>query len=554
MNVLPLLERELLVRARSNATYWSRLGVGVAGVVIGLPQLMSVAARAAAPGAIGRNLFNGIAWAEFVLACCACLFSADSVSKERREGTLGLLFLTRIKSLDVLVGKLGSAALTGLCGLLTLLPLLMVPVLAGGVTGKETLRMCLVLLNTMFFSLSAGLAASVLNQDRFKAYASAMMMVVLLVFVPFVFSLLEAGPDYFFGLLSPIVALVLSHTSSHRYWVSLGITHGFGWLLLICAAVRLHEIVGDREGRQAGSLEVASAKPGVVRCGYCGRENAADSIYCSGCGTSLAPSADGLSSFEDEIDPLDLRWNARQEDQTPIAWLLERRQGLRPLLWAAGLVGGLHFVFVHSLLGGMSTFAAGSGGDPVWVMMVVELPSLGMALLARSLWASAASRFFAQARRSGELELLLTTPLAGRTILIEQWSALRRRLVGPVALLVALVTLRYLVRQPQLPIDETGYLIFVALILAGQVAGVGAVCWLGLWFGLTARGRAIASLKASCLATIPPFAIGILLSSVFWRSWSRYGGWWFWLPQLLNLFFYVWLMRWAKRRLQEQLA
>jgi len=42
----------------------------------------------------------------FVLACAACALTADTLSGESREGTIGLLFLTDLRSWDVTLGKL----------------------------------------------------------------------------------------------------------------------------------------------------------------------------------------------------------------------------------------------------------------------------------------------------------------------------------------------------------------------------------------------------------------------------------------------------------------
>ena len=49
------------------------------------------------------------------------------------------------------------------------LPMLMIPVLAGGVTGGEALREGLVLLNTFWFSFCGGLWASARSEEGFKA-------------------------------------------------------------------------------------------------------------------------------------------------------------------------------------------------------------------------------------------------------------------------------------------------------------------------------------------------------------------------------------------------
>ena len=116
MTILPILERELRIRARSRATYWSRFAVGLVGALVLLPQLMW-AWPLGAPGGMGRSLLNAFVSAAFLGSCAACLLTADVISWERREGTLGLLLLTRVRAFDVLVGKLGSAGLSSLSAL-----------------------------------------------------------------------------------------------------------------------------------------------------------------------------------------------------------------------------------------------------------------------------------------------------------------------------------------------------------------------------------------------------------------------------------------------------
>src|SRR6185369_5833518 len=65
------------------------------------------------------------------------LMTADCISRERREGTLGLLFLTPLTAQGVVLAKAlahGARALT-LC--LAVLPVLMIPLLIGGVSCQE---------------------------------------------------------------------------------------------------------------------------------------------------------------------------------------------------------------------------------------------------------------------------------------------------------------------------------------------------------------------------------------------------------------------------------
>jgi hypothetical protein len=78
-------------------------------------------------------------WFVSVLAFIWCLFegprnTADALSEEKREGTLGLLFLTDLKGYDVVLGKLLATSLTSFYGVLAIVPPLSIPLLLGGVT------------------------------------------------------------------------------------------------------------------------------------------------------------------------------------------------------------------------------------------------------------------------------------------------------------------------------------------------------------------------------------------------------------------------------------
>jgi ABC-type transport system involved in multi-copper enzyme maturation permease subunit len=109
---------------------------------------------------MGKSAFNGLVGTAFVLCCCAGFLAVEGISRERREGTLGLLFLTRVGAFDVLLGSFGAVGITCVCALIAFLPVLMLPVLIGGVTGGEAARTVLVLFDTLFLSLAVGLWAA----------------------------------------------------------------------------------------------------------------------------------------------------------------------------------------------------------------------------------------------------------------------------------------------------------------------------------------------------------------------------------------------------------
>src|SRR6185369_7136686 len=120
-----------------------------------------------------------------VLAMAFCLLSgifltADCLSEEKREGTLGLLFLTDLKGYDVVLGKLLATSLQSFYGLLAIFPVLALPLMMGGVTGGEFWRMILVLLVTIFLSLSLGLFVSALAREARQAMGTVFFGILLL--------------------------------------------------------------------------------------------------------------------------------------------------------------------------------------------------------------------------------------------------------------------------------------------------------------------------------------------------------------------------------------
>ena len=91
MTFLPLIDRELRVRARGRAIYRTRLGVAMVGFLICVPMLLLDASPFfGGQAAMGHHAFNSVITTTFFLACWAGLLTADSISRERREGTLSL--------------------------------------------------------------------------------------------------------------------------------------------------------------------------------------------------------------------------------------------------------------------------------------------------------------------------------------------------------------------------------------------------------------------------------------------------------------------------------
>ena len=93
------------------------------------------------------------------------------------------------------------------------------------------------------------------------------------------------------------------------------------------------------------------------------------------------------------------------------------------------------------------------------------------------------------------------------------------------------------------------------------VLAIGALCWLGMWFGLRANGQGRAVVWTVAIGRGLPYLISvlswlILIPLARWPFGRVSAFYWIatWLPQVLNLILYLALIRVARRRLLGGLA
>lgn len=433
---------------------------------------------------LGPAAFYTLVGTAFLLCCAASLLTADVISRERREGTLGLLLLTRVRGFDVLLGKLTSAGIVSLGGLVALLPVLMIPILAGGITGGEVLRETGALLNTLFFALSLGLWASASQTDRARATRATIVTFAAVSFIPLACFVVPTYPM----VASPLMTIFAATDRAYRgnsavYWASLAIVQLISWLFLRNAARKMRRSRGDDD---AGTQ---SEPAPTVRPSLPSSPRSMDPQLTLPFPTALPAS----------------RWRS-STSMSPVEWLVRRQRGMTLLLWIGAVTSLFHY-FTYLLYRPFMGFSA-------WAI-ISSLPSLAISILAGACFAFVASRFFMEARRSGELELLLSTPMGAERIIMDQWKALERLMVGPALFLICIGLLRLLPlvtsinNSPGIPAYT---LIAAGMALVNTVAGLGAICWVGLWFGLKARSQAAAVVWTAGLAKSLPYLFGIILS------------------------------------------
>ncbi len=166
MTVLPVIERELRMQARLGFTYLLR--------VLGATALLLVClyfggSHGFSPK-FGGKLFGYLNCTLFVsIWVLVPLLAADCISRERREGTLGLLFLTPLKAREIVLAKGFVHGTRALTLWLAVLPILTLSFLLGGITWKEAVLSVFTNFSSICWALAAGLLASSSSKTWLRA-------------------------------------------------------------------------------------------------------------------------------------------------------------------------------------------------------------------------------------------------------------------------------------------------------------------------------------------------------------------------------------------------
>src|SRR4051812_32914633 len=134
MVFLPVAAREVREASRQTRTYaWRWITASLA-----LAFMCFVAWATRSSTSQSADLFFAISTLAYIYCLLAgAVRTADVIAEEKRENTLGLLFLTDLKGWDIVFGKVLSSSANCFFGLLALVPLLAIPVMMGGVMPRE---------------------------------------------------------------------------------------------------------------------------------------------------------------------------------------------------------------------------------------------------------------------------------------------------------------------------------------------------------------------------------------------------------------------------------
>lgn len=499
---LPVVSRELREASRQKATYWNRVvAVGVALVIF---FLFWMGLRREPAYVLGQSLFYSLSALAGIICALAGSGVADSISKEKREGTLGLLFLTNLRGYDVVTGKIAAGSLGTIYRVIAILPVMAIGFLMGGVEMDMYVRVVILCANTMFLSLTLAVYWSSRMTTSWSAMLAWLSSIFFLIFgVPFFAAMLarslgeylnQPGDETLFMWLmlpSPGFSAVMSFgpklyfAQYHSFlWASLLVQHLMGWLFFIFASQRTQRVWRQQEAQ--------TIRHKVVR------------------------------SVRDRINQF-IHWLCWRHDQVrdeaPISWLVRRsRMGVNVTLLVFGVATA---VFLWGLAKHPKDWM-----DPSVFSMTMSLMHLW--LLA---WmAGEAATWIYRDRQSGAMELILATPLKTSGILREHFRGIQKKLMMPVIWVVVadvLFMFHDTTNYHDLRSNNFRYVLWISLI-GMLLFNLFVLRWVATWMGLIARNEFNAAIAGLIWLNLPTWlAIGggsfglFLLDQIFEIRFAR---------------------------------
>ena len=448
--------------ARRRSTYLGRVGAAFVPIAIAGFWMPVLAAQFSTQE--GRLLFGALS----ALAFGYCLLAgtrvtADCISSEKRDGTIGLLFLTDLKGYDVILGKLVSSSVTALYALLGTVPVLALALLLGGVTLDEVGRTALLFANTLFFSMSAGVFASTLSRNDRKAAFATACLIGFACAGPYALGWIYAfsrwmiygpGPGSFMEIAdllrpSPVFAFQILRSNAvlpgmlSEFYQSILLTLSLSWILLGLASVIVPRVCRERPPQKAGLRWLNFRN----RWSYGAPEKRR-------------------------------RFRKRLLAQNAFYWLAARDRIKAHYVWL--FVGALALIWVWSgwLL---QSFIFD------WDVSLIVLYLL-FGFLKVWLTSEVCTRV-AEDRASGAYELLLSSPmqpsLMARGVSLALWRQFGRPVLA--ILLLSWLLLRSALRSPHSGLAEGEVKTLFWSLMLMLIADLWALKWVGMWLAATRR-------------------------------------------------------------------
>jgi ABC-type Na+ efflux pump permease subunit len=412
-NTWPVVQRELREAARRPANRRLRLISASVGTLL----LWVITANFPMPAAqLGGYLFGSLhtLLMGLILLIVPAL-TADCIAREKREGTLGLLFMTPLSASGIVAGKALGQGLRAFTLWLAVLPILTIPFLTGGVTLGTALRELSLEFCAAVLCLAAGLLASSLAKHRTVAFllAFALAAIFLMTFAQLFIIAFSIRPTPVFGGAPPPEA--------------------FTWnLFLIFILSGADALVGGNMGSGIirmipGMAELlkwlcVAGPPVALLLFYVVARYAAWRVELSW--QDKVPSRRRERLAKRYSTPLFSNWWRRRMqrslDRNPIAWLQQYSWKARAAKW------GLCAIFI--IIEGTASSGRPEISDIVQTPLLVTLAGVCTFIGVSG---------FLEEKRSGALELLLVTPISVNKLIFGRvWGLWKQFLPAALILLI----------------------------------------------------------------------------------------------------------------------
>ncbi len=490
---LPVAQRELMVASRKPLNYWVRLVPPVLGLLFLFFAAPELADRA--PASAGKTVFKFGSVALFIYSILSGLyFTAETISSERREGTLPLLQLTGMRNLDLVVGKLLANAVPGIFGFCAAAPLLALSFLFGGVAAGDFMLVMLILLGTLALSLTIGIHASSHTASTGAALNQTLRGLLGVLGVG-ILSIL------YFRVRNRFVDSKQSPRTETRWLFVFGVLSVLYFALPTGSPGFLLQqtLFGVR-----GSLPSHVSVPIAIVLLF------AMAVYFL-----LSAKPFTISEETSSIPSL---------PASPKESVLHRRSPLPknadPLNWIfrptdAELILGLGWAFVGGaahLFGNSAIYNHSRVPDPVAIGLAWF--AFGITAFVYFLFARRAADFVVESRRNGMFEVLLVTPLTWRELLERQRSAFASFVWLPAIILLTgeiLGVLASLHFSNVAAGPETAWVFFLVTVLT-YVCSLFATLWLAVLLGLRMKSASHAAFVTVLLVLVLPALAQFFLS------------------------------------------
>ena len=470
MNLLPIITRELRAEARQPVNYGLRmLGAAVLTVVLGVLLANQEGKQS------GGNAFLAMSVVVFCgIWIVVPILTADCLSREKREGTLGLLFLTPLKPFEIILGKGTIHAIRALTLIVAVVPVVTVPFVLGGITRSNVVASLVLDSAALLFALAAGLLASSLCRQWTRAIILAELFSFLFFYA---FLWLAIGSLGWTGTRGNSVGILLQILESAYY---AGRYPGFGTPL----APAMINLVSPLIAIMAAAMVAFILA--LVFASYRLRKTWQEN----------PPSSRQRWLQQTFCTPrfwvgLLRRQNATRLSRNPIGWLQQYSWSARLGKW------GWCFAVITIVSWFLATDTRIVNGG---------LLVLKTAILISMAFSAVGS--FQREKQNGALELLLVTPLQERQIILGRlWGIWGQFLPGYSILLVtALSIAAYFPSSGSLMNGSN---------LIGWICDFTVVPVVGLYFAMRVK-RFVTAWLFTCAMTLflPQFVSGILLRTV----------------------------------------